>query len=125
MGFFDSKSKSKTKTVSQNYAFSDIAGAASVDSHAQKISTGANSSVHVLDGGAVLGSLEFAGRALDLVDSVSSRNTSALSAQVGQAYKLANEARQSETSGALQSSLKYAAIVLGLFALAWAARKAR
>lgn len=118
-------SSAKSNTSSQNAGLSEIDGPASVLNASLKAGKNSNVSIQTLDGGAVLGGLDVARKSLDIVDAVNSRSTAALSAQVGQAYQLANQARQSETSGAINNVLKYGAVVLGLAVLAWAAVRAK
>ena len=130
MGVFDSKSNSNT--TSQNVGFSEVDGPASSVSLVGG-GKGSVSSVSVTDGGAISGALQLS-RELSLAALDFGRTTqlgnAALSAQgaaaandlVKASYSLADSARQSETSGAINNVLKYGAIVLGLAIAAWALR---
>jgi hypothetical protein len=120
-GFFGSGAKSaETNTTSQQSGFSEIGGSAT----SLNLSGGKNN-INMTDLGAVMGGLDLAREALQLVSGANAKSTDALSSQVGQAYALANQARQSETSGAINNFLKYGAIVVGLAVAAWAFKGAR
>ncbi len=130
-GFFGSGGKtSSTTTTNQQTGQSEITGPAL----AVNVSGGGKKSttiVNALDGGAIQAGLDATREALAFADSVSARatdvfkaQTAASQSQVNAAYGLANAARQSETSGAINNFLKYGAIVVGLGIAAWAMRKA-
>jgi hypothetical protein len=71
------------------------------------------------DQGALKVGGDLALRALDLVQANSETNAASSDKQISQAYGLAQAARQSETSGAINNFLKYGAIVAGLALLAF------
>jgi len=68
-------------------------------------------SISTVDEGAVKGGLDLAHESLSLIrgasDAALQSVKSVASDSIGQAYGLANEARQSETSGAINNFLKY------------------
>jgi len=76
------------------------------------------------DQGTVLASrdiaLESIGGIRDLASQVTQSVKSVASDSIGQAYGLANEARQSETSGAINNFLKYGAIIAVIAVIAYA-----
>lgn len=131
MGFLDSKSKSTQS--SQNAGFSEVDGPATsvnITGGGKKSTT----AVSLVDGGAIRGALEL-GQALSLASLDFARQTqegsaaiqnstaAALNDSVKASYGLANSARQSETSGAINNFLKYGAIVVGLAIAAYALRR--
>lgn len=63
--------------------------------------------------------------ALDFALESTTRAQTAVGESVKQAYGLANEARQSETSGAINNFLKYGAIVAVVVAVAWVATRSK
>jgi len=67
--------------------------------------------ISTVDEGAVKGGLDLALESLKQITSATQSSTNAVksvaSDSIGQAYGLANEARQSETSGAINNFLKY------------------
>lgn len=86
--------------------------------------------INQTDLGAVMGGLGLATHALDSVLEGASRvlesadkTQKTQTSLVDRAFSLADSARQSETSGAIQNTLKYGAIIVGLAILAFAAVK--
>lgn len=135
MGFgpFSSDSKSSTSTNTQNAAFSEVDGPAT----SLNIVGGGKKSitkVSVTDGGAIAGalalgqqlslaSLDFARQTQAGSAAIQNSTAAALNDSVKASYALANNARQSETSGAINNFLKYGAIVVGLAIAAYALRR--
>jgi len=85
--------------------------------------------IHTTDLGAIKGGLDLAFESLQGIQSAAKNatdsNASIASDSISQAYGLANEARQSETSAALNNFLKYGAIIAGLAIIAWAVARAK
>ena len=79
----------------------------------------ASLSISSTDQGALRTGGDIALAALDLVRANAETTAAASKDSVSQAYGLAQAARQSETSGAINNFLKYGAIVAGLLILAW------
>lgn len=77
------------------------------------------------DQGAILAGRDLALEALNFARSTQTTSASQLSDLSGQAFGLANEARQSETSGAINNFLKFAAIVAVVGIGAWAYSRSR
>lgn len=104
---------SSTSTRSNEVGFSEIDGPA-VSLNLGDLGEKANQQItlQMLDGGAIRDALNFAKSAQD-----------SSAAGVTQAYALAQAARQSETSGAINNFLKYGAIVIGIGLAAWALKK--
>jgi hypothetical protein len=119
---FGSKSKSVSNPVSQNAAFSEIGGNAnSVNLNVG----GSNSTVSVLDGGAINTAFEFAGQfgsdALRQVELAGVRS----SAQLSSAIDAVSANARSDSSNFGQQAIKWGAIVAVVVALAWAATRAK
>src|SRR5437868_3816871 len=129
MGFFNSgglgNKKSATDTVSQQTGFSEIGGNATSATLNVEVGKKGSAVFNMLDGGAVMGSLDLAREALAQVAAVQKGASDAVTSQATQAYALANQARQSETSGAINNFLKYGAIVVGIALAAWAVVKSK
>jgi hypothetical protein len=129
VGFFNSgglgNKRSATDTVSQQSGFSEIGGNATSANLSVEVGKKGTAVFQMLDGGAVMGSLDLAREALAQVVAVQKGANDAVTSQAAQAYQLANQARQSETSGAINNFLKYGAIVLGLALGAWALVKSK
>lgn len=81
--------------------------------------------ISTTDQGAVKAGLDMALESLAGMQNVVKANASVASDSISQAYGLANAARQSETSGAINNALKYFALVAGLGILAWAYKRSR
>lgn len=77
------------------------------------------------DQGAILAGRDLALEALKFAGSAQTSSASQLSDLSAQAFGLANEARQSETSGAINNFLKFAAIVAVVGIGAWAYSQSR
>ena len=125
-GFFGGGAKqAETNTNSQQSGFSEVDGP--VTSLNLNLGQGKNSSavINMLDGGAVLGGLDVAKEALKQIAAAQKNAGDSVNSQVSQAYALANQARQSETSGAINNVLKYGAIVVGIALAAWALVKSK
>lgn len=121
-----SKAVSSTATTTQDVTTVDNrvaeAGAlmgGNVSVNAQGAPVG-NLSIQNLDPGAIAAGKDVALSALDLVRQAQETTSAANERQVTQAYGLAQAARQSETSGAINNFARYGAIVVGLAVLAWA-----
>ncbi len=129
MGFFNSggfgNKKSSTDTLDQQSGFSEIGGSATSANLSVDVGKKGTAVFNMLDGGAVLGSLDLAKEALAQIAAVQQGASDAVTAQAGQAYNLANQARQSETSGAINNVLKYGAIIVGIAIAAWAVVKSK
>lgn len=121
-GFFGSGGKSsETSTNTQEAGFSNVDGPAT-----SLNVTGADSvTLNQLDDGAIGRALDFAGEALNFAQATQSGSQAADAAQVSKAYQLADQARQSETSGAINNVLTYGALVLVVGIIAWAATRKR
>lgn len=85
--------------------------------------------VTTTDLGAIKGGVDIA---LESIAGIQNANKSTIDAiksttsdTIGQAFGLANEARQSETSAAIQNLLKYGAGIVALGLLVWAYRSSR
>jgi hypothetical protein len=72
------------------------------------------------DLGAIRGALDTVGETLAFARSTQEANANLAAQSVTAGAALANNARQSETSGAINNFLKYGAIVAGIAFLAWA-----
>lgn len=79
-----------------------------------------NVTVQSLDPAAIAAGRDLGLAALDLVRNAQETSTAANERQISQAYGLAQAARQSETSGAINNFARYGAVVVGLAVLAWA-----
>lgn len=128
-----SSSKSESKTSSTNIGISEIGGPLNLTNFGS-IGSGKNSrtNVTVTDGGAIaaardvgLASLDFAKRSQDSLQALTSAQAQASKDSVAAAYSLANQARQSETSGAINNVLKYGTWIALAALLAWAASKGK
>jgi hypothetical protein len=128
MGFLDSKSKSST--TSQNIGISEVDGPLNLTT-IKGIGTGKNSTANVTitDAGATQAALalsrDLSIAALDFGSKTQQRSADLTQATQASSAALANMARQSETSGAINNLSKYGAILAGLAILAWALVKAR
>jgi hypothetical protein len=98
------------------------------------VNTGESSQIKSLnisttDQGAVRAGLDIALQSLgglrDIVGNTLRANSSVASDSIAQAYGLANEARQSETSGAINNFLKYGAVILVIGIIAYAVVKTK
>jgi hypothetical protein len=121
MGLFDSKSTANN--VSQNAGFSEVDGPVT-SAIVQGGGKGSTTAVSLTDGGAIKDSLSLASQlslaSLDFARQTQAGGAAALNDSVKASYALANSARQSETSGAINNFLKYGAIVVGLAIAAYA-----
>jgi len=85
--------------------------------------------ISTTDQGAVHAGLDIALASLggvgELTQNALASNASIASDSISQAYGLANEARQSETSAALNNFLKYGAWIAGIGIIGWVLVKAR
>lgn len=77
------------------------------------------------DAGAVAAGLDLALESLATVKDITNSSQSVQRDVTYQAFDLADKARQSETSNAIQSTLKYGAIVVVVALLAWGYVKSR
>lgn len=77
------------------------------------------------DAGAVAAGLDLALESLATVKDITNTSASVQRDVTYQAFDLADKARQSETSNAIQSTLKYGAIVAVIALLAWGYAKSR
>lgn len=82
-------------------------------------------SISSTDQGAIRAGADLGLAALDLVRATTETAALAQEKSTAQAYGLAQAARQSETSGAINNFVKYGAIVAGLALLAWAYAKSK
>lgn len=131
IGLFNSKSKSDTSNVSTeanvNNVDNRVAESGAVFGGNISV-TPTNSpitslSISQTDQGALRVGGDLALKALDLVRAQSETTAAQQSASISQAYGLAQAARQSETSGAINNVLKYGAIVVVLAIAAFAFRR--
>jgi hypothetical protein len=124
MGILDSKSSANT--TSQNVGLSEIGGAAT-SVNVQGGGKNSTTNVQLTDAGAVQGALAYAREStLAVLDYARQSQDTVLGASkesTAAAYGLANQARQSETSGAINNALKYGAILVGLAIAAFALRR--
>lgn len=72
------------------------------------------------DQGSVLAARDIALESISGLRDLAKSTQSVASDSIGQAYGLANEARQSETSGAINNFLKYGAIIAVIAVIAYA-----
>ncbi len=86
-------------------------------------------SIQTTDLGAISRGLDIALESIQGIQTSTANSTAALqsvtSDSIQQAYGLANEARQSETSAALNNFLKYGAIIAVIGVIAWAVVKTK
>lgn len=82
-----------------------------------------NVMISTTDQGTVMAARDVALESLAGLRDLAKSNASVASDSIGQAYGLANEARQSETSGAINNFLKYGAVVLVIALVAYAYTK--
>ncbi len=80
-------------------------------------------SISTTDQGAVRGGVDIALESIRAVQAGTAAQSSLTKDLVAQSYGLANEARQSETSGAINKFVQYGAIIAVVGILAWALRK--
>lgn len=81
--------------------------------------------IQTTDQGAIAAGLDLALESLGTIKDITNTSQSVQRDVTYQAFDLADKARQSETSNAIQSTLKYGVIVAVLAILAWAYVKAR
>lgn len=81
--------------------------------------------ISTTDQGAVKAGLDVALESLSGLRNVVEANASVAKDSISQAYGLANAARQSETSGAINNALKYFAAIAVIGVIAWAYRHRR
>lgn len=120
MGFFDSKSSSKTETTNQNAGFSEIGGSAvslNVSGAAGKGSR-QDTTINMLDGGAISGAFGFASdaqrEALRQVELAGANTRQA----VTEAVTAVSESARTESENLIQQALKWGTFaVLGYAAL--------
>ena len=75
------------------------------------------------DQGSILAARDIALESIAGISALAKSNQSVASDSISQAYGLANEARQSETSGAINNFLKYGAIIAVIAIVAYAYKK--
>lgn len=120
-----SKAKSTTTTTTQDVTTVDnrVSEAGAIMGGNVSINTQGspgNVTVQSLDPGAIAAGRDLGLAALDLVRQAQETTTAASERQISQAYGLAQAARQSETSGAINNFAKYGALVVVVAVLAWA-----
>lgn len=81
--------------------------------------------ISTTDQGAVAAGLDLALESLNTIKSLSASHESTLKDTTQNAFALADSARQSETSNAIQNTLKYGALIVALAIIAWAVVKSR
>lgn len=77
------------------------------------------------DQGAIAAGLDLALESLGTIKDITNTSQSVQRDVTYQAFDLADKARQSETSNAIQSTLKYGAIIAAIAILAWAYARTR
>lgn len=88
-------------------------------------SQGGPLTISTTDQGAVAAGLDVALESLAGVRGLVEANASIAKDSISQAYGLANQARQSETSGAINNALKYFAVIAVIGIAAWAYSRRR
>lgn len=132
MSLFNRSSPSTTSTsnvIDQTVTTSDNRAAEGNAVVGGNVSTGPGDitgslTISTTDQGAVKGGVDLALEAIRTVGSTVAGIQSTASDTVQQAYGLANEARQSETSGAINNLLKYGVWVLIAGIVVWGITKA-
>lgn len=81
--------------------------------------------IETTDQGAVQAGLDLALESLGGIHNLVNANASVAKDSISQAYGLANQARQSETSGAINNALKYFALIAVIGIIAWAYARSR
>lgn len=129
-GSSDSDTATTTTTTSTQQTFNTVdsraveGDGARIGGNVALIGSSGNT-VTTTDQGAVQAGLDLALESLGAVQNLTRSQQDSTRDTIGNAFALADKARQSETSNALQSSLKYAAIVIVVGLIAWAVSKAR
>ena len=81
--------------------------------------------ISTTDQGAVQAGLDLALESLGTIQNLAAAHESSNRDTIYNAFSLADKARQSETSNAIQSTLKYGAIIAAIALIAWAYTKTR
>jgi hypothetical protein len=129
-GSSSSRTAQQTTTNTMQSTINTVDNRAVEGDHAR---IGGNVSVHGSEGvtitttdqGAVQAGLDLALESLGTIKDITNTSQSVQRDVTYQAFDLADKARQSETSNAIQSVLKYGAIIAVLAILAWAYSKRR
>lgn len=125
-GTSESRTSTNTTTVSTQETYNTVDNRAvqgddaRIGGNVSVIGAGGPVRIETTDQGAVQAGLDLSLESLSTVRSLTAAQQDATRDTISNAFTLADRARQSETSNAIQSFLKYGTIVLVVGLLAWA-----